>query len=154
MNYAIGLQRHVSTLTSAVLNCLVGVLALLPFLDATEAQLNPTPVLLLSPSPVVACETLAIGWRLTAAPSYSIQIVANRNQATMLQTTVPALASSVEWLVLATDGASLHLAIFALVDLNPMPHLATDFLVQSGATNCAGHDAPSVCRMLLYLALS
>ena len=131
-------------LKSFVRSSLAGVLILLPFPNATEAQ-----AISLTPNTIAtACETITIGWPLAHAHVYNIQIIDSYDQHTAFQTAVHSPTSSIEWLVHATGGASLHLVI---VDpFNSIRHsLSTDFQVQSSSTNCAA-SIPSVRCILLY----
>ena len=124
----------------------ISIMALFP--GSTEAGQKPSSshghhTICLIPNPQVVCETQTVVWPPTNAQYYTVIIVDSSDQGTLsplFQTTLPSPATSVEWLVNATDAASLlHLSIFTPLptpNLGMKPYLTTDFQVDPGFSTC------------------
>ena len=130
-----GSRYDASVLTSVVWDSLAGIFILLPFTAIAQADQG----LSLGPSPTPReCDTLTARWPLAHSnpPFYSVEIVDEGSSQTLFQTHVTGPAHSVTWVVSATGGASLHLAIHTPPDLNANHYAATDFQVHSGSSTC------------------
>ncbi|KAI1783052.1 hypothetical protein LXA43DRAFT_367727 [Ganoderma leucocontextum] len=119
-------------------NSLAGILVLLLFPAVTEAD----PGLPLNPNPASSCETLTVQWPPTAAQFYCVAIVDQSDGQILFQTNITGPTTSVEWPVIATNGASLHFAIHTPPHLSSQPYEAMDFHVHSGSTPCPTSDPP------------
>ena len=122
---------------------LVWILILVLFPDSTEAGSAYNHHISLIPNPPVMCNTQTFVWPHTDAQYYTVIILDNGGQGTLsplFQTILPSPATSVEWLVNATDAASLlHLSIFTPLptpNLGMKPYLTTDFQVDPGFSTC------------------
>lgn len=85
-----------------------------------------------------ACATLTVQWELTSVSFYAVEIVDNNagHGQPLFITTVDSPTSSVQWVVTATPGAKLHLAVHSPPDLTSKHYKTADFQVTSGPTTC------------------
>lgn len=160
--------RRGAVLKPIICNSLVGIFVqLLQTLSNIMEAKSPSTVLLspstdlsFHPPSAIACETLQVEWR--QAPYYpnlyTVRITDSGDDSglqTLFQTTVPSPTTSVAWLVNATGGSQLHLAIFAQkVPQIPWAQIHTkDFQPDTGYTTNCITSVLTVCCIMLYFAM-
>lgn len=119
-------------LRSIFRNSLVYLLLIFSFTPITQADDTAS----LNTNKHGQCTTLTVQWELANVSFYSVEVVDKNRGNTLFNTSVNPPTSSIQWVVAATPGAQLHLAIHTPPNLTSKHYKAAEFQVKSGPTTC------------------